>query len=67
MRASRRQLKVHSDASAALGIVRRSGLGKVRHLHVQELWVQELWVRELWVEELRVQEPWVQELLVQQE
>ena len=31
---------VHSDASAALGIVNRTGLGKLRHLNVQFLWVQ---------------------------
>ena len=36
-----RRLRVHSDASAAIGIVRRAGLGKVRHLHVQELWIQD--------------------------
>ena len=33
--------KVHSDASAALAIAQRQGLGKVRHLRVQYLWVQE--------------------------
>ncbi len=32
---------VHSDASAALAIVQRQGLGKLRHLQVQYLWVQE--------------------------
>ena len=31
---------VHSDASAALGIVNRTGLGKLRHINVQFLWVQ---------------------------
>ena len=34
-------LTVHSDASAAIGIARRHGLGKVRHLDVTDLWVQE--------------------------
>ena len=34
-------LKVHTDASAAIGIARRRGLGKVRHLDVTDLWVQE--------------------------
>ena len=32
---------VHSDASAALAIVQRQGLGRLRHLKVQYLWVQE--------------------------
>ena len=32
---------VMGDASAALGIVRRQGLGKVRHLDTNWLWVQE--------------------------
>ncbi len=32
---------VHSDASAALAIAQRQGLGKLRHLKVQYLWVQE--------------------------
>ena len=30
-----------SDASAAIGIVQRSGLGKVRHLAIAGLWVQQ--------------------------
>ena len=34
-------VKVHTDASAAIGIARRRGLGKVRHLDVTDLWVQE--------------------------
>ena len=32
---------VYSDASAAVGICRRRGLGKVRHIAVADLWVQE--------------------------
>ena len=32
---------VHTDASAALGIVQRQGLGKLRHVKVQYLWVQD--------------------------
>ncbi len=32
---------VHSDASAALAIAQRQGLGKLRHLRVQFLWIQE--------------------------
>ena len=31
---------VHTDASAAIGIVRRAGLGKLRHLNVRYLWLQ---------------------------
>ena len=36
-------VKVHlrSDATAAIGIVERLGLGKVRHLAVADLWVQQ--------------------------
>ena len=30
-----------ADATAAIGIVRRAGLGKVRHLAVGDLWIQE--------------------------
>lgn len=32
---------VHADASAAIGIAHRKGLGKVRHIDTQALWVQE--------------------------
>ena len=37
------QAEVHikSDATAAIGMVHRLGLGKVRHLSVADLWVQE--------------------------
>ena len=28
---------IHTDASAAIGIVRRAGLGKLRHLNVRYL------------------------------
>ena len=34
-------IKVKTDASAALGIVRRRGLGKVRHIEVSQLWLQQ--------------------------
>ena len=39
-----RKLKVHvlSDATAAIGICRRQGLGRIRHLAVSDLWCQEL-------------------------
>ena len=33
--------KVHTDASATLGIVKRQGLGKLRHINVQYLWLQD--------------------------
>ena len=32
---------VHTNASAALGIVRRRGRGRIRHLDVTDLWLQE--------------------------
>ena len=32
---------VHADASAAIWIVRRAGLGKLRHLNVRYLWLQD--------------------------
>ena len=32
---------LHTDASATLGIVRRRGLGRIRHLDVTHLWLQE--------------------------
>ena len=35
------QIRIHSDATAALGICRRRGLGKIRHLDVTDLWCQE--------------------------
>ena len=35
------QLRVHSDATAAIGIARRRGLGKLRHLHCEDLWIQQ--------------------------
>jgi hypothetical protein len=34
-------LSLHTDSAAAVGICRRSGIGKVRHLAVGQLWVQE--------------------------
>ena len=34
-------LKIHSDSTAAIGICRRRGLGRVRHLAVADLWVQD--------------------------
>ena len=34
-------IELRADASAAIGICRRRGLGKVRHLHTADLWVQD--------------------------
>ena len=34
-------LVIRSDAVAAIGIVKRQGLGRVRHLAVADLWVQQ--------------------------
>ena len=35
------KLNLHSDATAAIGIARRKGLGKIRHLDTTDLWIQE--------------------------
>ena len=32
---------LHTDASAARGVVERSGAGKVKHLSVKQLWAQD--------------------------
>ena len=34
------KVRVHSDACAAIGMARRRGLGRVRHLDVEDLWIQ---------------------------
>ena len=33
-------LELRADSSAAIGICRRSGIGRVRHLAVSQLWIQ---------------------------
>ena len=33
--------RLFSDATAAIGIARRKGLGKIRHLDTTDLWVQD--------------------------
>ena len=38
-------VRMHVDASAALGVIQRKGVGKIRHLHVGALWLQEQQVR----------------------
>ena len=35
------QIIIKSDASAAIGIVKRKGLGQVRHIDVHDIWIQE--------------------------
>ena len=32
---------VHTDSTAAIGMCRRRGLGKIRHLAVADLWIQD--------------------------
>ena len=39
------QVLIRSDATAAMGIVKREGLGRVRHLAVADLWVQQRYKR----------------------
>ena len=35
------EIDIQTDATAAIGICRRRGLGKIRHLAVADLWVQD--------------------------
>ena len=35
------RIRVHSDATAAIGICKRKGIGKIRHLAVTDLWIQD--------------------------
>ena len=35
------RIHMHTDYSAAMGICRRTGVGRVRHLAVGQLWVQD--------------------------
>ena len=35
------KLRLHTDSSAAKGIIMRSGCGKVKHLDIKTLWLQE--------------------------
>ena len=34
-------IHVYTDASAAMGMVARKGIGRVRHIEVSELWIQD--------------------------
>ena len=36
------KLEIKSDATAAIGICRRQGLGRIRHLAVADLWCQQI-------------------------
>ena len=38
-------IRVHIDSSAAIGILQRKGLGKIRHLDVADLWMQSAIIR----------------------
>ena len=38
---------VYADASAALGIIQRKGVGSIRHLDTRLLWIQEKVVKEV--------------------
>jgi len=40
-------LRLHSDSAAARGIMRREGVGRIRHLSVRVLWIQQVIKREL--------------------
>ena len=40
-RMSEAPIVIKSDASAAIGIASRIGIGKVRHIEVTQLWLQE--------------------------
>ena len=35
------QTTVHTDSTAAMGIVHRKGLGRTRHIEVQYIWIQD--------------------------
>ena len=38
---------IHADASAALGVIQRQGIGKLRHLHTNCLWIQDMDIKKL--------------------
>ena len=45
--------RIHSNACAAIGIARRRGLGKIRHLDVENLWVRQK-IRDCGVDRVKV-------------
>ena len=40
------QARIHTDATAAQGVIDRQGISKIRHLDVNTLWLQEQLARE---------------------
>ena len=32
---------MNTDASAAVGVLSRQGVGRIKHLHIRQLWLQE--------------------------
>ena len=50
------KIKILEDSSAAKGIAERTGLGKVRHIEVNQLWIQEK-VREGRIQLVKVEGP----------
>ena len=34
-------LRMHTDASAAVGVLNRQGSGRIKHLQIKQLWLQE--------------------------
>ena len=41
------RLRVFGDSSASMGIMNRTGAGKIKHLKVKQLWVQEAVARQI--------------------
>ena len=41
------RVRLHVDAAAALGIIERQGVGRVRHLDIGLLWLQEQQLRRI--------------------
>ena len=40
-------VRMHVDASAALGVIQRQGIGKIRHLATSALWIQSQQLRKV--------------------
>ena len=40
-------MRMHLDASAAIGIIQRKGLNRVRHIDVDVLWLQQQYARRI--------------------
>jgi hypothetical protein len=41
------RIDMHTDATAAIGIAHRRGMGKIKHLDVTDLWIQEKFISKL--------------------